>query len=136
MKAIIFAACIVACAIPRLAYALDLDNEDDIASYLKDYKSSSGRPMFEYLKTYGITIFSLTIDSVPDEKGERKLEISAVTKFKRVKKVPPCDIAGWYKRLPEIVSDVEKSSNGKYSSDDPIFFWAATGKCAEGWTSP
>ena len=116
--------------------ALDIDMPDEISSYLVDYKASNGKPIVEFLESYGITIKSLTVDSVADGKGERSLIITAQTRYRANRKKPPCEIVGWYKRLPEETSEIDKDAKGRYSSDDPIFHWASTGKCVAGWLSP
>lgn len=108
----------------------------EIAAALADFKTFDGTPLVELLGKYGIKISYVEavpaefFAPLPYEKGELVYSMNYGT---RAARRMPCDLKDEFKGpiLPttEFIRRVNAFPFVRPEEDDPLIYWAATGKC-------
>ncbi len=123
------------------AGSMTYDKHEDIDSVLHDFKSFNGKPLTVLLRGYGVRIASVEITPAeyyknPQDKPGDKVFL--VTLANRPTKAMPCRLKKWIKGeilpMPEFIRRGVQFPLIRPEDDDPLIYWAATGKCSEAYS--
>jgi hypothetical protein len=123
------------------AGAKTYNSEEAIRNLFVGFKTFNGKSLLELFKEYGLKIASVEVTPAeyfknPDDKPGDKVFL--ITLANRPSKVMPCRLKSWIHGellpMPEFFQRGEKFPLIRPEEDDPLIYWAATGKCSEAYS--
>jgi hypothetical protein len=113
----------------------------DIASSLAQFKTFNGKPLVDLLAGYGVKIDSAEAtptEAFGDGQGKPGDIVFTLTFSKPPTKMMPCRLNKWLSGevlpIPEFTRSVSEFPEIKPDTDDPLIYWAATGKCSTAYS--
>ena len=123
-------------------------SKEDIGDALKDFKTFNGKPLVFLLRDYGIKIAS--VETVPVEHHWKYFKrsqdqpgdvIFTMILASKPTKAMPCRLREWVIIIKgDVLPMAEFERRGQTfpivrpDDDDPLIYWAATGKCSEAYS--
>jgi hypothetical protein len=123
------------------AGAKTYNSKPEIDEVLSGFKTFNGKPFTALLLEYGVRISSVEVtpaeyfENSKDKPGDKVLLV--ILKSRPTKKMP-CRLKTWVSGeilpMPEIISRGDEFPLLRPDEDDPLIYWAATGKCSEAYS--
>lgn len=114
---------------------------DSVALTLRDFKTFNGKPIVALLAGYGLRIASIEVTPAeyyknPKDKAGDKILL--MTLANRPTKTMPCRLNAWISGqilpMPEFIQRPPKIFPLiRADEDDPLIYWASTGKCSDAY---
>jgi hypothetical protein len=120
----------------------NINSQAEVDAYLADFRTYNGTGLKALLAKYGIRVTSIETSPLhPDaaHPGDRVGDVALNFNFAgRVSKSAPCDLARWAQgSAPPMAELVRRGAQFPLiapDQDDPIIYWAATGKCSTAYS--
>lgn len=115
--------------------------KSEIAEAFNGFKTFNGKPLPTLLLDYGIRISSVEItpaEYFKNDKDKPGDKLLLVTLASKPNKPMPCRLKKWVSGdmlpMPEIIRRGDEFPLLRPDEDDPLIYWAATGKCSEAYS--
>ena len=116
---------------------LFFDKQKDIAQYLHAFHTFNGKPLFTVLSSYGVYITSVLV-ARPDPSTNQDLQpgdrVVSITLDSPLPEKLPCRMSKWATTPGGVQMNFIRRAGHfpllEPDKDDPVTYWAATGKCS------
>ena len=116
-------------------------DQPGLAILLKDFKTFNGKPLLSLLADYGVKIESIEVTPAeyfknPDDRPGDRVMLMAIARGPL--KPMPCRLKKYLTSaslpLPEFIARVGEFPRIRPDEEDPLIYWAATGKCSTAYS--
>jgi hypothetical protein len=116
---------------------LFFDKQKDIAQYLHAFHTFNGKPLYAVLSSYGVYITSVLVER-PDPSTNQDLKpgdwVVTITVDSPLPEKLPCNMRKWATTPGGVQMNFVRRTGHfpllQPDKDDPVTYWAATGKCS------
>jgi hypothetical protein len=143
MKALSQSALVLACSL-LLGQALAEEHDElffnkqtDIARYLRAFHTFNGKPLYAMLSSYGVYVTNVLVEK-PDPATSQDLKpgdwVVTITLDSPLPEKLPCHLSKWATSAGGVQMNFVRRTGHfpllQPDKDDPVTYWAATGKCS------